>query len=186
MRVLATCIVALGLIASPAMAGTTATGDKGTSPAATGAATTTAQPDSGPTPASTPAAAAATPAKPEESSMESELQQLRDLLEAQSKQLQEQQEKMQLLEEKLNASSSSSASPTASIPPTSCSRWRLVRRWLGDGHKLLANAQPNQDTATTPNSINIKGISLTPAASWRRKRCGARRPSVPTRREHVL
>ena len=176
MRVIATCIVALGLIASSAMAGTTATGDKETGAAATGAAGTTAQPDSAPAPASTPTVSAPSPAKAEESGMESELQELRDLLEAQSKQLQAQQEQMQLLEEKLNASSSASPSTPAADPASA--EPAIGPSVISTGN-APASAQPNQDTATTPNSINIKGISLTPGGFmaaetvWRQKAIGS-------------
>src|SRR5271170_6480980 len=106
MRVLATCIVALGLVVSPALAGPPTPGTND-SPAANTTATAAVQPAAAPA-----AAATADPAaKPEPSSSEvaAELQQLRDLLEAQSKQLQEQQQKMQLLEDQLNASSAARA-----------------------------------------------------------------------------
>src|SRR5271167_1590124 len=110
MRVLATCIVALGLVVSPALAGPPTPGTND-SPAANTTATTAAQPAAAPAPAATADPAA----KPEPSSSEvaAELEQLRDLLEAQSKQLQEQQQKMQLLEEQLNASSAARANIVA-------------------------------------------------------------------------
>src|SRR5271170_6036686 len=86
MRALALCccIVALGIVASPAMAG------RGADTDAAGGATTTAAANSSPTPA-TKADPASKPA-PSSSEIESELQQMRDLLESQSKQLQEQQQ----------------------------------------------------------------------------------------------
>jgi hypothetical protein len=174
MRVIAMCIVALGLITSPAIAGTNDSGDKGTGPADSPSATaaTTAQPAS----ASAPAATTASSAKPEESSMEGELQQLRELLEAQAKQLQEQQQRMQLLEEELNSSSAAKENPTAApasaetpaIGPTVAMPTAAV------------SAVPNQDKApATPNSINIKGISLTPGGFmaaetvWHQKAIGS-------------
>src|SRR5580704_8022368 len=104
MRAFATWLLALGLVASPAMAGT-GSGDKDS---------TTAKPaddtKSAPKTDSTdkPAATTAVPAN-----LESELQQLRELIEAQSKQLQEQnqqmklqQQRMQIMETELTSSSS--------------------------------------------------------------------------------
>jgi hypothetical protein len=106
MRALAAWIVALGLVASPAMAGTGVAGDK-ESPAAasaTSASSTAAQPGNAPVAA----------ARPAESSVAAELQQLRDLLEAQAKQLEEQQQKMAELEAALHAVK---AEPVAAAVP---------------------------------------------------------------------
>ena len=83
MRVLATCIVAFGIVVSPAMAAGGAANDALGATAANNAAVATATVPNAPVAAATKES----PAKPAESSMESELQQLRDLLEAQSKQL---------------------------------------------------------------------------------------------------
>jgi hypothetical protein len=155
MRVLATCIVALGLAVSPALAGTTAPGTND-SAASNTSPTTGAQPATAP-----PAVAKTDPAaKPEPSSSEvaAELQQLRDLLEAQSKQLQEQQQKMQLLEEQLNASSAAREN-LVTVPG--------VADGAGIGpvagvavNTSLANA--SQEKTGPPTSISFKGITLTP------------------------
>jgi hypothetical protein len=95
MRAIAWCILAVGLVVSPAIAGTGGAGSK-ESPAAASSKNAAA-------PAATPNAAS--PAKPAEPAMETELQQLRDALAVQAQQLQEQQQKMQLLEEQLKTSS---------------------------------------------------------------------------------
>ena len=125
MRVLATCVIAVGLLAATSAM---AAGDKDS---AAGAATPAAS-----SAANSPAApaAAAAPASPAEARMEDELQQLRDLLMAQQKesqeqneelkqQLKEQQQKVELLEEQMkgqtDARAVSSAAPaalTASTP----------------------------------------------------------------------
>jgi hypothetical protein len=170
MRAIAACCLALGLIALPALAkaGGAGDGDKDSAAAvnARNAVGATTQPSNSSTTVSTNAPAA----KAEVSSMESELQELRELLGSQAKQLQEQQQQMQLLEEKLDAANlarenlaSAPADPTA-VGPTPP---------VASGS--LANAQPNQDKAGPPTSINIKGISLTPVGFmaaetvWRQK-----------------
>jgi hypothetical protein len=170
MRVLATCIVALGLVVSPTLAGTAAPGTNDT--AATDSSTTAAS-----QPAAAPAVVAKTDAaaKPEPSSSEvaAELQQLRELLEAQAKQLQQQQQKMQLLEEQLNASGAARenivAAPAAETPAP-------VGPVAGvTASANVANAGSSQDTAGPPTSIQFKGITLTPGGFmaaetvWRQK-----------------
>lgn len=124
MRVLATWILALGLAAVPAVAANGRAGDDD-SPAAKARADKDATAKS--KPADAPAdASKADPAKPDASKaaagkaepagMEGELQQLRELLETQAKQLQqqneqlqEQQKRMESLQEQLNASGASRA-----------------------------------------------------------------------------
>ncbi len=172
MRVLCICIVALGLAAWPAMAGTGAPGDKDS--AANGATSASA--------AAAPAAKADPSSKAEASSLEieNELQQLRDLLETQSKQLQkqneqlkEQQDQMRALEDQLTAVSAprdSGGDPAVTAP---------VNAAIGPSTGVVANAATNsgsnQDKTMPPTTINIKGISLTPmgfmAAEtvWRQK-----------------
>jgi hypothetical protein len=170
MRVLATCIVALGIVVSPALAGTATPGDKD-SPAANTNTTAATQP------AKAPSAVATTDpaAKPEPSSSEvaAELQQLRDLLEAQSKQLQEQQQKMQLLEEQLNASSAARANIVASPEAANPSAIGPVAGVAANTN--VANAGSNQEKTGPPTSIQFKGITLTPGGFmaaetvWRQK-----------------
>jgi hypothetical protein len=169
MRVLWTCILALGFAAAPAMA---RAGDAAnnaqpanagtTAPAAN---TTATKPD----PAAQPAA---------NSEMESELQQLRDLLEAQSKQLQDQQKRMELLEEKLKESNgvsepaTAAAAPGAAATPAIGPATSVVSSTTANGG---ANAAASQSDTNMPASIHFKGVTLTPmgffAAEtvWRQK-----------------
>jgi hypothetical protein len=123
MRVFAACIVALGLFATPVMAGAGGAGNNDSAAAANpngAAAAPAAQPAKAAQPANAAPAApnAASPAKPAEPAMETEIQQLRDALAVQAQQIQDQQKQMQKLEDQLKASGSNrenlSASPSAS------------------------------------------------------------------------
>ena len=128
MRAFATMLLALGLAASPAMAGTgSGDKDKDTTPAKKAD-------DTKSTPASNSSDKPATPAAMP-AGLETELQQLRELIEAQSKQLKDQneeirlqQQRMQIMENQLtggaageNADSSMSAPSSRAVPfPTPC------------------------------------------------------------------
>ncbi|MBZ5693754.1 MAG: hypothetical protein LAN36_00185 [Acidobacteriia bacterium] len=169
MRVFAACLVALGLVALPAMAGTGGAGDKDGA-AGSNAPAATAKPAN--PPAAAPKADAAGKAEPSSLVTESELQQLRDLLDSQSKQLQEQQQRMQLLEEQLSAASAAregavssalAAPANAAIEPT-----------MG-----VPAAAQNGKAPETPNSIAVKGITITPIgfmaaeSAWRQRALSA-------------
>jgi hypothetical protein len=135
MRVLATWILALGLAAVPVMAANGRAGDNDSSAAKARAdkdATAKSKPADAPADASKadpakPDASKAAAGKAEPAGMEGELQQLRELLETQAKQLQqqneqlqEQQKRMESLQEQLNASGASRGTPVsdeASAPP---------------------------------------------------------------------
>ncbi|HXX45927.1 MAG TPA: hypothetical protein VEJ38_14455 [Candidatus Acidoferrales bacterium] len=163
MRKLATCLLALALFAgSPAMAAGSNNGE-------TSAANS---------PAPAEPAAAANPATPAESRMESELQELRDLLVMQGKQFQEenqqlkdqleqQKEQVRLLKDSLAAASGGGepvAEASSAIDP-------------GIGVEAVhANGDAAaQDKNEPPTAIHIKGITLTPggfmegAAVWRQR-----------------
>src|SRR5690349_9075439 len=105
MRALAACAVVLGLIVLPAI---TRAGGPGDKDSANKAGATNGDSASATSAARAPAPAATADAAPkaELSSMEveTELRQMRNLLEAQARQLQEQQQKMNQLEEQLKAS----------------------------------------------------------------------------------
>ncbi|MGO9589283.1 MAG: hypothetical protein ACLP3K_04445 [Candidatus Acidiferrales bacterium] len=166
MRAFWLCIVALGLAVSPAMAGTGAGGDKDS--AGNGAANTSAKSD--------PAPAASSPSNLD---IQTELQQLRDLLQSQSKQLEQQDEQireqkvqMQVLQDQLAAHGSGDGeSSTAVAAPLNAP--------IGPSTGIVSNGNAgpslDQESGTTPNSINIKGISLTPMgfmvaeSVWRQK-----------------
>src|ERR1700722_6265843 len=155
MRALAACILALGLAASPAMASSAAPGDKDS------AATSNSSSSSTPTaqPANAPAATADPATKAEPSSMEvaTELQQLRELLESQARQLAEQQQKMELLENQLkaaNGASGESSSTDAESVSGAPSAAIASNAALGGGS--------SQENPGPPTSIQFKGITLTP------------------------
>jgi hypothetical protein len=175
MRVLVASIMALCFVASPAIV--RASGAGGDANPAAAKATTASTANS----SDAPAAAAKTdsPAKPAESSIESELDQLRDLMEAQSRQIQEQsqqlkqqQQQMQALEEKLAASAPSTspaatpasgyaAAPVSSSIPTSVVTSPAVL--TAAAAVSAGGAAPNQTPdADQPLALRYKGVTLTP------------------------
>ncbi len=160
MRVLAACVVALCLAASPAMAG--ANGDGGNA-----------------------ATASPAPAKSETVTTETDLQQLKDLVQAQSKQLQEQQEElqeqkqeMQTLKQQLGSSNTSGgvlvAAPIAT--PTAAAIGPVVGVSTAPA---LTGAAAAPQTNNEPTSWAFKGVTFTPigffAAEtvWRQRGLGA-------------
>src|SRR5208282_4745322 len=158
MRVLLTCIVALGLLAAPAMAGNGTNNDS----AANGATNT-------PAPGTSAAKADPAAASPSSLELESELQQLRDLVGAQAKQLQEQQEKVQTLQEQLNASNPLSDSPAVD-PLAAPGSIGPVSGALAGGADSAQGAKPDE-----PTSLHYKGVTITPGGFmaaetvWRQK-----------------
>jgi hypothetical protein len=172
MRVFAACALAIAIGASPAMAG--------------GGGTTPAIPANSPAPAATSAepASSPTPARP---AVETELQQLRELLESQARQsqlenqelrdqLREQRERMRLLEEELSATKEARENPEAESA--------LVEPAAGIGPSVaIANAAANsaagQEKPAPPTSIAFKGVTLTPGgffaaeSVWRQKALSA-------------
>jgi hypothetical protein len=158
------------------MAGTGAGGDKDS--AANGAISASA--------AAAPAAKADPSSKAGASSLEieNELQQLRDLLETQSKQIQqqnerlkEQQDQMRALEDQLtavNATRDSGGDPAVAAPVNA-----PIGPTTGVVANAAANSGSNQDKNAPPTTINIKGISLTPVGFmaaetvWRQKALGS-------------
>ena len=94
--------------------------------------------------------------------IETELQQMRDLLESQSKQIQDQQQKMELLEEQLNATNVARESVVASPTATASS---ASPEAIGPAPNLTAGGAAGAGAAqgaTEPSSIAYKGITLTP------------------------
>jgi hypothetical protein len=172
MRAFWLCIVALGLAVSPAMAGTGAGGDKDS--AGNGAANTAAKAD--PAPAASPSSL----------EIENELQQMRDLLQAQSKQieqqneqLKEQQEQMRDLKDQLTAESP--AGPTADSIAAAVAD--PVNAPIGPTTGVVASSAGNSgsDRAADdePASLHFKGVTLTPGGffvaetAWRGKALSA-------------
>ena len=180
MRALATCMIALGLIASPAMAGAGGAGDNNPS-----AATTSTDAAASSTASTAPAAASKTdaaPAKAEASSMEVELDQLRGLIEAQAQQIHEQDLKMTILEEKLNAGSASgnsSATPPNAAPVATPDAAPNTAAITSPVAPVSAAGGQTPGETTGPASISYKGITMTPigfmAAEtvWRQKALSA-------------
>lgn len=174
MRALAVWMLALGLVAAPAMAGTGGAGSDGSSGAKSDTdkdAAAKAKPSDAPAATAKPDS----PSKTESPSMEVELQQLRDLLEMQAKQLQEQneqlkeqQKKMQSLEEQLNSSSSASRGTVAATPgnassaaPTPSSN--IVTAGVSTSGATTTNSGASQTAKSDePLAIHFKGITLTP------------------------
>ncbi len=114
MRALVACLMVLGIALSPAIARPTGTGDKAAGANSEGTANPAVSSKSGSDPSA--ASSGEVPTKPKEPSMESELQELRDLIEAQSKQIQaqseqlrEQQQQMQTLQEQMKSSAGASS-----------------------------------------------------------------------------
>jgi hypothetical protein len=165
MRAFWLCIVALGLAVSPAMAGTGAGGDKDS--AGNGAANTSAKSD--PAPAASPSSL----------EIENELQQMRDLLQAQSKQLQQQDEQLREQKEQMETLQDQLANAHASDNESSSAVAAPVNAPIGPTTGIVSNGNAgpslDQESGSTPNSINIKGISLTPMgfmaaeSVWRQK-----------------
>ena len=167
MRIFVTWLLAFGMIVSPAMAGTDGTGDTKNTTASNTTNTTTAA-DKDKAGDSAAPAAKTDAAKPAPASLESELQQLRDLIEAQSKllqaqseQLKEQQQRMQVLESEVSSSSAREGfvATTNSTDP--------------DGHTAGVASTPVDGIPTSrgdgsqvgnesPASLHYKGVSITP------------------------
>jgi hypothetical protein len=172
MRALALCcIAALALAVSPAMGRPAGGADK--DPAGPTTTATAANTNSAPATTAEPAAKPA----PSSSEIESELQQMRDLLESQSKQLQEQQQRMQLLEEQLNAANAARENPAA-IPASADPVAIGPSAAIASGN-ALANGGSGQDKTDAPTSISYKGVTITPGGFmaaetvWRQKALSA-------------
>src|ERR1700693_1760754 len=125
MRSLAACVVAFCLVAPPAIA--RAAGARGGEDDPVAAKTSNTSSPTGTADPRAEASGSDSPARPVESRLENELEQLRDLLESQAKklqeqseQLEEQQQKMRALEERLTTSGpreNFAAAPPSSAPP---------------------------------------------------------------------
>jgi hypothetical protein len=166
MRALAACILSLGLAVSPALAATGNAADK--DPAA-GAASSSA-------PAATANAAPAPKAEASSSEISAELQQLRELLESQAKQLQQQQARMELLEEQLHAANAASlAAAPAGADPAGIGPATSVAA-SSNTSNLAASQDKKSDE---PIAIHYKGVTITPGGFmaaetvWRQKALSA-------------
>jgi hypothetical protein len=164
MRVLVTWLLTLGLVVSPALAGTGPGDDKDTTKTSDTSAAATKKTDASNTAKSDAAKAAS-------STLENELQQLRELLEAQSKQIQaqsdqlrEQQQKMMELETELKTETATRESFSSSAPDS-----RTAGLANASANPVVAasgspnpDAVPGQSGAEAPKAIYFKGITITP------------------------
>jgi len=157
MRAFATSIVALCLAASPILARAARPGENDSR--ATGEAASVSSATTQPGNSAAESKAAPTPkAETSSAELETELQEVRELLESQTKRLQEQQQKMEMLEQELRAAKGASealaaepADPTASASPA-----------IGPVTGALTNGAEGQDQNQEPLSIRFKGVTLTP------------------------
>ena len=174
MRALGMCIVALCLAVSPALTKAAGTGAND-SPSSNDAKSTASTAQPGNAPAADPKANGAAKAEPSSSELESELQELRDLIVTQSKQIQSQQEKMEMLEEQLNAAAAAKEGLTAD-PAESASAAAInpVVGAIATGSGSAQGGNPEE-----PTSLHYKGVTLTPGGFmaaetvWRQKALAA-------------
>ncbi len=198
MRGFVACLLAAGIAISPAITRASGSGDKP-------AATTTANNDSTVSAkvSSETAATSSTdsPAKPAAPSLESEFQELRDLIEAQSKQIQaqseqlkDQQQQMQALENRLKTAASAN---TTAATPAALTAAAPVNAVIGSASSSIPATAVTASAAVAPNkaaaaqtqevdknppqnaSISYKGITLTPGGYfaaetvWRERAVGS-------------
>ena len=160
MRGLAASLLAFGLVVTPVMARTSGPGDNDKDTAKT-AGTDKADKtgDTKPTSAtSTTTSTTAAPATPGTTAVESELQQVRELLAAQAREIQmqndlmkAQQQKMEMMEEELKAASTPVDTSSAVAPPS---------RAFGNG--IIGTADGQAPGPDNPVAIRFKGITITP------------------------
>ena len=180
MRAFVAYLLALGLVVMPAMAATGSSGDKDKDNTAAKSSSTDASDKDTSAKASTSDAksdAKSDPATPGKtaasSSLETELQQLRDLLETQSKQIQiqneqmrEQQERMEAMEAELKVATtprdtSYAPAPDSRVPKTADGSAPAPNSKWGDFSIGTADGQA-ADAENNPIAIRYKGITLTP------------------------
>jgi hypothetical protein len=167
MRALAACVLALGIAVAPAMANSNSPADDNSAATSSSSSAASAQPANAPAPA-----ANASPAKAESSSeVSAELQEMRELLEAQARQLAEQQQKMELLEEQLKDAHSAAASSEGESSSGAATAAIASNAAVGGGS--------SDDKPGPPTAIQFKGITITPGGftaaetSWRSKALAA-------------
>ena len=181
MRAFVTYLLALGLVAAPAMAETGAAGDKDKDNTAAKSSSAAASDNSTATDKDASANASKSESKSDpvtpgktaaSSSLESELQQLRDLLETQSKQIQiqneqmrEQQERMEAMEAELKVATTTrdtsyEPAPDSRIPKNADGSAPASGPRLSDVY--IGTADGQAASPENPIAIHYKGISLTP------------------------
>jgi len=161
MRVFVTCLLALGLAAGPAWAG-----DDGK----TDTASTTKTTSSDKTAASDKTAGPTKTAAGESSPViETELQQMRDLLKAQADQLEEQraalareEQKIQDLESRLHVTETTGTASAGSAAAGNASAGSIAAPEAEGALAATGQAEGKKGSEEGPASIRYKGISLTP------------------------
>jgi hypothetical protein len=175
MRAFVAYLLALGLVVMPAMAATGSSGDKDKDSTAAKSSSTDASDKDASATASKPDAKSdpVTPGKTAATSgLESELQQLRDLLETQSKQIQiqneqmrEQQERMEAMEAELKVATTARdtsyvSAPDSRVPKNADGSTPAPSSRLADFS--IGTADGQAASPDNPIAIRYKGISLTP------------------------
>ena len=163
MRALAAGLVALCLAASPMLARAAGPGENDSRGAGepAGASSATTQPGNAAGSKADPAPKAA----PSSAELENELQEVRELLESQTRQIAEQQHQMVVLEEELRAAKGASAADPSAVAPGNAA--------------LTEKAQGQQANPEEPASLRFKGVTLTPGGFfaaetvWRSKGLGS-------------
>lgn len=165
MRGLVTALLAFGLVVTPVTARTSGPGDdnKPSKPASgdNTADKTGDKASDAKTAASTSTASTTdSTAKPATSGVESELQAVRELLEAQAKQIQmqndqmkAQQQKMEVMEEELKAANTPKDTSSASAPESRANNY---------GSGVIGTADGQAPSVDNPIAIHFKGITITP------------------------
>jgi hypothetical protein len=165
MRGLVTTLLALGLVVTPVTARTSGPGDdnKPSKPASTDNTADKTGDKAGDAKAAASTSTASTTdstAKPATSGVESELQAVRELLEAQAKQIQmqndqmkAQQQKMEVMEEELKAANTPKDTSSASAPESRANNY---------GSGVIGTADGQAPSVDNPIAIHFKGITITP------------------------
>lgn len=184
MRALLGWILALGLIASPAIAGTDATAGNTPATDSPAAAKTDASANANAPPA--PKEPFVKPAaKPAASSLESELAEMRDLLESQSKQLEiqgeqlkQQQQKMAALEERLKAANPAADSSSASPAPNAgVAAYAPAAPKAALAANARSTASPAANAAAAPQPTLAAAVNAQPIGAY--PQAGAAVPDSP-------
>src|SRR6202161_4404677 len=156
MRGLAASLLAFGLAVTPVMARTSGPGDNDKDTAKT--AGTDKGDKTGDTKQTATSTTTTTTATPGTTAVESELQQVRELLAAQAREIQMQndlmkapQQEMEMMEEELKAAGTPVDTPSAVAPPS---------RAFGNG--IIGTADGQAPGPDNPVAIRFKGITITP------------------------
>jgi hypothetical protein len=161
MRVFVTCLLALGLAAGPAWAG-----DDGKTDTASTTKTTSSDKAAATDKTAGPAKTAAGESSPV---IETELQQMRDLLKAQADQLEEQraalareEQKIQDLESRLHVTETTGTASAGSVAAANASAGSSEAPAADAALSATGQAEGKKGSEEGPASIRFKGISLTP------------------------